>query len=112
MKGKKESLLAGRKGVWEGKEEERECLHADYDGTMSLQVGDLGIAKLVKDGVARTQIGTPHCEPLLTSVHISIVPAYCITVKWAEYHCEVLTSKDCGPKSSKRAWFCRCSHAA
>lgn len=26
-----------------------------------LQVGDLGIAKLVKDGVARTQIGTPHC---------------------------------------------------
>ena len=28
-----------------------------------LQIGDLGIAKLVKDGVARTQIGTPHFMP-------------------------------------------------
>lgn len=24
------------------------------------QLGDLGIAKLIKDGVAKTQIGTPH----------------------------------------------------
>ena len=29
----------------------------------SLQVGDLGIAKMIKEGVANTQIGTPHYMP-------------------------------------------------
>lgn len=28
-----------------------------------LQVGDLGIAKMIKEGVANTQIGTPHYMP-------------------------------------------------
>ena len=28
-----------------------------------LQVGDLGIAKMIRDGCARTQIGTPHYMP-------------------------------------------------
>ncbi len=29
----------------------------------SVQVGDLGIAKMIRDGCARTQIGTPHYMP-------------------------------------------------
>lgn len=28
-----------------------------------MQVGDLGIAKMIKEGVANTQIGTPHYMP-------------------------------------------------
>lgn len=28
-----------------------------------LQVGDLGVAKLIREGVAKTQIGTPHFMP-------------------------------------------------
>lgn len=28
-----------------------------------VKVGDLGIAKILKDGAARTQIGTPHYMP-------------------------------------------------
>ena len=28
-----------------------------------MQVGDLGIAKMIRDGCARTQIGTPHYMP-------------------------------------------------
>ena len=35
----------------------RDCL------TQGLQVGDLGIAKMIKEGVANTQIGTPHYMP-------------------------------------------------
>lgn len=38
------------------------CHHRIRD-CLPLQVGDLGIAKLIREGVANTHIGTPHYMP-------------------------------------------------
>lgn len=34
-----------------------------HEAWLHVQVGDLGIAKMIKEGVANTQIGTPHYMP-------------------------------------------------
>ena len=55
-------------------------IHQMRSAHIDLQIGDLGIAKLVKDGLARTQIGTPHYMSA-THVELFVLPLTSIAIR-------------------------------